>query len=293
MNNSVFLFFVVVLTFLSFVTSFRNFSEYINSSKTVDIHLLNSQAFWQTTASSRVEGEVTDKISLKKGYHQYDVMYGIFLIPIVQHAKLTNQVIKFLEIGLGCNMVRPAMSAAIWRNLLGKNGDIWEAEYDAQCVTKAKEKGWLTDIHTLVGDQGDATTVEGWVTQSGGGFDIIIDDGGHQNKQVITSFDILFHKALKPGGIYFVEDFQTFRHDANTGDDESFTDVLHAWNDQLLTPLQNTRGVKLHQVKSKFHQRHPIPKGIKWIFCQYEACAIGKCDNNDCRVSDAFSQNPP
>lgn len=288
-----FLYALVVLTFLSFAESFRNYSEYIDPSKTLDIHLLNSQTFWKTTASSKVEGEITDKISLQKGSHQYDVMYGIFLIPIVQHAKSTNQVIKFLEIGLGCNMVRPAMSAAIWRNLLGKNGDIWEAEYDAACVKKSNENGWLTGIHTLVGDQGDPAIVESWVTQSGGGFDIIIDDGGHQNKQVITSFDILFHKALKPGGIYFVEDFQTFRLDRRTEEFESFTDVLHSWSDQLLTPLQNTRAERVHHAKSQMHRRHPIPKGIKWIFCQYEACAIGKCDNDDCRVSNAFSQNPP
>eukprot|EP01034_Spumella_vulgaris_P037638 gene37638-46433_t len=57
-------------------------------------------------------------------------------------------------------------------------------------------------------DQGDVKTVESWVVQSGGGFHAIIDDGGHQNNQIKTSFDILFEKALLPGGLYFIEDLQ-------------------------------------------------------------------------------------
>ena len=39
-------------------------------------------------------------------------------------------------------------------------------------------------------------------------FDIIIDDGGHHSKQIITSFKFLFH-YLNDGGFYVVEDLQT------------------------------------------------------------------------------------
>lgn len=41
-----------------------------------------------------------------------------------------------------------------------------------------------------------------------GGFDIIIDDGSHLNKDVIQTFLILF-EHLRSGGIYAVEDTQT------------------------------------------------------------------------------------
>ena len=150
-----------------------------------------------------------------------------------------------------------------------------------------------------------------WVKVSGGKFDIIIDDGSHKNMDIVNSFDVLFHNALNPGtgtykycsirllgnpkflagGIYFVEDFQTFRLDVKTGEFESFTDYIHAWNDQLLTPLENTRNKNLAAKKAEMHQRHPIPKGVKWIFCQYGACAIGKCESSDCRASPAFAVN--
>lgn len=39
-------------------------------------------------------------------------------------------------------------------------------------------------------------------------FDIIIDDGSHQNHDIITSFKSLFSK-LSPGGTYIIEDIQT------------------------------------------------------------------------------------
>lgn len=50
-------------------------------------------------------------------------------------------------------------------------------------------------------------TLESWTIRSGGNFDVIVDDSGHSNLQMIRSFEYLFHKALKPGGVYFMEDF--------------------------------------------------------------------------------------
>jgi len=37
-------------------------------------------------------------------------------------------------------------------------------------------------------------------------FDIIIDDGSHQHKDIVRSFELLFPNRLKSGGTYFVED---------------------------------------------------------------------------------------
>ncbi len=43
------------------------------------------------------------------------------------------------------------------------------------------------------------TVLNEWIEQSGGEFNVIIDDGGHTNSQIKTSFDVLFEKALLPG----------------------------------------------------------------------------------------------
>lgn len=45
-------------------------------------------------------------------------------------------------------------------------------------------------------------TLESWVSMTGGGFDLVVDDGGHTNMQLYNSFAVLFEKALKPGGLY-------------------------------------------------------------------------------------------
>jgi hypothetical protein len=62
-------------------------------------------------------------------------------------------------------------------------------------------------IRTLKGSQDDPEFLER-VHREWGPFDIIVDDGSHQSRHVIRSFEILF-PLLKAGGIYAVEDLQT------------------------------------------------------------------------------------
>lgn len=45
-------------------------------------------------------------------------------------------------------------------------------------------------------------------------------------------------------------------------------DIIKDWIEQLLTPPPNPVS-------------WPIPKGIKWIMCQYDACVIAKCKTGD------------
>ena len=117
---------------------------------------------------------------------------------------------KFLEIGLGCDMkYGPGASVALWKKVIPQ-AEIWEGEYDADCVEKAKEKGQLDGINVLTGDQGDVDVLDRWIEESGGGdFDVIIDDGGHQNCQIWTTF-VKFWPLLKPGGLYFLEGTHLF-----------------------------------------------------------------------------------
>lgn len=126
-------------------------------------------------------GQASDKVSS----HSYYTAYGLFLLPLLERAKLTNAKIKLLEIGLGCDMsYGPGRSLSLWKTVLGAHADLWEAEYDAACVKKAQENGQLTGIHALTGDQGDKKQLYSWVEESGGGFDVIIDDGGHRNAHI-------------------------------------------------------------------------------------------------------------
>ena len=58
------------------------------------------------------------------------------------------------------------------------------------------------------GDQENETDLNDFLSQHGNDFDIIIDDGGHTMRQHQISLKVLF-KALKPGGLYVIEDLHT------------------------------------------------------------------------------------
>ena len=143
----------------------------------------------------------TDKVVTDDdpGGHHYHNAYQKYLMP------LRSLKIKFLEIGLGCDMLYgPGKSARLWKELFRHpSTEIWEAEVDVKCASK-----WNKTMNNriLTGDQADEDTLRNWISTSGGHFDIIIDDGGHTFKQQLTSLKVLFNEALRPGGIYFMED---------------------------------------------------------------------------------------
>jgi hypothetical protein len=184
----------------------------------------------------------------------------MYLIPLMR----ANKGAKLFEIGLGCGMsYGPGASVALWETLF-PNAELWEAEYDAACVSKGQANGLLAGIHTVTGDQGDPATVHGWVAQSGGQFDAVIDDGGHRNKQIRTSFEILW-PHVKPGGLYFLEDLQVGRVGGYADGGVVMSDMVQAWVEQLLT----------HTPRADL----PLPQGVQSIFCQAEACVLMKASH--------------
>ena len=59
--------------------------------------------------------------------------------------------------------------------------------------------------HIFIGDQRDRNFLKEFLRETGGEFDIIIDDGMHTENSIMTSFVSLF-PALNEGGLYVVED---------------------------------------------------------------------------------------
>ena len=149
--------------------------------------------------------------------HSYQTMYGMFLIPMLLDADKEGKKLKVMEIGLGCGSGAaagggPGKSASLWKHFFGeKVGEIWFAEYDAACVKREKDAGRMEGLNIVTGDQANVTTLYQWINETKGGFDVIIDDGGHANRMIKTSFDVLFPHALRPGGLYFMEDLHVGR----------------------------------------------------------------------------------
>jgi hypothetical protein len=63
-------------------------------------------------------------------------------------------------------------------------------------------------VHLYQGEQQDTELLDRLAReQAPGGFDVIIDDGSHVGQYTRLAFWHLFEKHLKPGGLYFIEDW--------------------------------------------------------------------------------------
>ena len=210
---------------------------------------------------------VTDKI----GYwttdrHRYHNRYGQFLLPLAAY----KPNMKFMEIGLGCDMFYgPGASVTLWKTLFPPTVEVWEAEYNKACVDKALSKGQLEGIKVVTGDQGDMKTLDSWIEQTGGKFDAIIDDGGHENCQILNSFHKLWPE-LNPGGYYFIEDLQVGIARSKTPSSQCTNVPVHEyiadWQKQLLYIT----------MPGHVQPKYPLPKDLLFIHCIAEACVFHK-----------------
>jgi len=147
-------------------------------------------------------------------------------------------------------------------------------------VDKSLAEGKLAGINVLVGDQGNATVVDRWVKESGGNFDVIIDDGGHFNIQIMTSLEILWPQ-LNHGGLYFIEDIDAeHSYDPEvTAPMRTVAHIFQQWIDQLLlTPHyggKHFRPAFLHNSVG-LNTRYPVPHDLEAISCQLSACVLIK-----------------
>ena len=155
-------------------------------------------------------------IGVDKVAHGYEQLYGRHLAPVAN----ASEPFKLLEIGLGCTMSYGAGgSVKLWRQWVGEKLELHELEYNQVCAKK-----WASAINVEsktvlhVGDQANTTDLarllhnakvtpgQSPVAGCSSCFDAIIDDGGHMPYQNKASFDYLFGRALKPGGVYVIED---------------------------------------------------------------------------------------
>jgi len=102
---------------------------------------------------------------------------------------------RMLEIG-----VQNGGSARLFADWLGEGTHVTGADIDPVCAQHAI----AGKIDILIGDQADVAFLDRLIARHGP-WDIILDDGGHTNNQIITSFQRLF-PHLKEGGTYLIED---------------------------------------------------------------------------------------
>ena len=133
-------------------------------------------------------------IEIGKKYPSSKNISGFIQLYEKQFAHLKESKINILEIG-----VDNGDSLRIWR------------EYFSQaniCGIDIDKKDFIIEnVSILQGDQSDKLFLES-IIKKYKKFDIIIDDGSHQAKHIIASFNFLF-SHLNDKGIYVIEDLQT------------------------------------------------------------------------------------
>jgi hypothetical protein len=131
--------------------------------------------------------ECARKHSTDKGLggHNYTPIYERYLRP------LRDEKIRLCELGFFLGG-----SAWMWHDYF-PNGDFWFVDNNPK-YENVPPRSFLSDC-----DQADPDGMK--QALEGGAFDVIVDDASHINDKTIASFK-LWWRALKPGGLYVIED---------------------------------------------------------------------------------------
>lgn len=217
--------------------------------------------------------KMTDKVT----NHRYHFAYEPHLSYVKHHHVSASGKIKLLEIGLGCTMNTGYASIETWKAYFGPRLDLYVADIDVKCANKVQSH---LPNKILIGDQGNETDLLRFVNESGGNFDIIVDDGSHYSAHQMESFRVLWEHGLKPGGLYFIEDIEGFNRTISNGEPHTF-DVKGHTRDWILSLMDEL--MKFWVVSEGKDPSFNLPKGLQFITVQREMAVFKKCVANEPR----------
>lgn len=155
--------------------------------------------FYQSNLSKLAQLYGTDKLE-----HGYTKIYSTYF------QSLKNRKLRILEIGIGGgeNIKYGGNSLKMWAKYFPTSKILGIDIYNKSLVDYRR-------IKTYQGNQTDANFLSQFTN-----IDIIIDDGGHINSEVIYSFEYLFSK-LNLGGFYCIEDIENSYWEESGGSESS------------------------------------------------------------------------
>jgi SAM-dependent methyltransferase len=157
-------------------------------------------------------------------WHHYFPVYEAYL------ERFRGKAPRMLEIG-----VQNGGSARLFADWLGQGTRVTGLDIDPTCVAHAVPG----TIDIEIGDQADREFMAGLVSRRGP-WDIVIDDGGHTNLQIITTFEVVF-PHLPDGAVYIIEDTHAHWMHAVYRDHPQGLSVVHLVAD-LFTKLHGWTG---------------------------------------------------
>lgn len=133
----------------------------------------------------------------KWGVHRYAKHYAYHL------EYLRHQPFKLLEIGVGgyADPLAGGSSLRAWKDYFTKAQISGLDFFDKKALEEDR-------IKIYKGSQADPVTIAEIISNNRDGFDVIIDDGSHQNEHVIATLQMLW-QYVKNDGWYIIEDLQT------------------------------------------------------------------------------------
>jgi hypothetical protein len=115
------------------------------------------------------------------------------------HELLKDRDVKrVLEIGIG-EKKYDAPSLRMWAEYFPQ-AEIYGCDIDRNVFISDNPR-----IHCFYCDQSDVVSLQQVVKQTGGNFDLILDDGSHRTEHQMLTFKILY-PLLKTDGVYIIED---------------------------------------------------------------------------------------
>jgi cephalosporin hydroxylase len=151
---------------------------------------------------------------------------------------------RIFEIG-----IHQGGSARMWRSLLGRDAVIACMDLKEECCHNAE----AVANHVYAGSQTDPELLQRIGTEVGP-FDVIIDDGSHQNPHMIFSLEQMF-SFVRPGGAYVIEDMFTSywpKYRGGLGKKDALMEYMKRRLDEMYAPFVSQK-YKAHFVKQ------PIP----------------------------------
>jgi hypothetical protein len=201
--------------------------------------------------------------------HRYHFAYDPHL-SYVKHHTPANSKIKLLEIGLGCTMNTGYASIETWKAYFGSRLDLYIADIDVNCSKKVQSH---LPNKIMIGDQGSEADLLRFVKESGGEFDIIVDDGSHFSDHQLESFRVLWEHGLKPGGIYFIEDIEGHNRTLSTGSHPF--DIKGSTRDWIIDMTNELLTFRLNWASKD--PSYNLPEGLQYITVQREMAVFKKC----------------
>ena len=138
-----------------------------------------------------------------------------------------------------------------------------------KCIEKFKIDYPRVPVNVYFGDQSNSTFLGEVVTESGGNFDVVIDDGGHTYPLIMASFHFLW-KHVVPGGVYVVEDVNALLNDE--------IEVFAGWAMALMHCNAKNEGFEACSQKTGTHKGFNVEKPVDLVSveCWAAICVFRK-----------------